>query len=94
MSPVISPREPAENKPFVSPADRLVAEQSGQYYKLSEVATVVGKSSATIRRLMRMGRVKAPSYQIRQGDMLVYLFTPEDIEEIRNYFGSQKPEKR
>lgn len=95
MSPTISPRDPEQEKEtFLSPADRLVADLPRPYYKLSDVAKILNKSPATIRRLMRGKKVKAPSYKIEQGGMLVYLFTPEDIEEIRAYYGSQTPQKR
>ena len=91
---MITPRSEGEKKPFISPADRLIAEQEGLYYKLSEAADLVGKSQNTLRRLMRSKKVKAPSYEIKQGDMTMYLYTAEDIEEIRNYYGAQKPQKR
>ena len=32
---------------------------------------------------MKSGRVKAPSHKITQGSMTVYLFSPEDIQEIK-----------
>jgi hypothetical protein len=92
----LTPRkqEVSDKSKWLPPADKLVADQAGEFYKLSDVARIVGKSATTIRRLMRGNRVKAPSYEVRQGDMVVYLFTPDDIEEIRRYYGSQKPQKR
>ena len=70
----------------ISPAARLVSSLDGQYYLLSEVADILNKDQMTIRRAMYRGRVKAPSYEVMEGKMKVYLYTPEDIVELREYF--------
>jgi hypothetical protein len=77
-----------------SPADRLISSLDGTFYKLSEAAQLVGRSDITLRRLIHKKKVKAPSYQIRQGSSKYYLFTPEDIEELKSYYGKQGLEKR
>jgi len=77
-----------------SPADKLISSLDGTYYKLSEVAVLVGRSDITIRRLIRKKRIKAPSYQIRQGTSYYYLFTPEDVQELKDYYGKQGLERR
>lgn len=70
----------------ISPAARLVSSLDGQYYLLSEVADILGKDQMTIRRAMYRGRVKAPSHEVWEGKMKVYLYTPDDIQELRDYF--------
>ena len=86
--------EAEDLKTFVSPADRLIASLPGKYYKLTEVAKILDKSQTTIRRLTKGDKVKAPSFHIRQGDNLYYLFTDYDLEELRKYYESEKPEPR
>lgn len=71
----------------VSPAARLVTNLDGKYYMLSEVAEILDKSTQTIRRSMK--KVNAPSRQVRQGGMVVYLYSEDDIQELRDYFAPQ-----
>ena len=40
----------------------------------------------TIRRAMYKGRVNAPSYEVWEGKMKVYIYTADDIQELREYF--------
>jgi hypothetical protein len=70
----------------VSPAARLVSALDGQYYMLSEVAAILGKDPMTLRRAMYNNRVNAPSYEVREGKMKVYVYTTDDIQELREYF--------
>lgn len=79
-----------------SPADRLVSNLDGEYYKLTEAAAIVGVSPTTLRRLMRRKGtgLAAPSYKIQQGEMLVYLYSADDINELRVYFAAGKVPSR
>ena len=77
-----------------SPADRMVDSLDGQFYKLTEVAAQLSISESTLRRLQRRGVLKAPSYQINQGGMKIYLYTPEDVQEIRDHYARQVPVAR
>lgn len=70
----------------VTPVDRVMAELPGVYYRLSEVAEMVGVHHKTLRRLIRKGVTKAPSKQFTRGGMRMYLYTPEDIEELKEHF--------
>lgn len=76
-----------KRKRGVSPADRLISSLDGTYYKTSEAAELVEISEITLRRLIHKNRVKAPTHLVRQGKAYYYLFTPEDIEELRDYYG-------
>lgn len=60
---------------------------------VSEVAKILDKSQITIRRAMYDKKVNAPSKQVKQGGMTVYLYSPEDIEELREYFSAQVEER-
>lgn len=91
----IERREPGDDEEgvHVSPADRLISNLEGTFYKLTEAAKILGVSSATLRRMMKNDEIKAPSYKVRQGGMYMYLYTPEDIAELRQ-FVSPSPERR
>lgn len=80
----------------VSPADRLVSSLTGVYFKTSETAEILGVSQQTLRRLMRdeTKKLSAPSMMVEQGGMVIYLYTPKDIEELQAYFNGQKPTRR
>jgi len=86
--------QPTPSERGASPADKLISSLDGTYFKLSEVATLIGRSDVTIRRLIRKKLIKAPSYQIRQGKSYYYLFTPEDVQELKDYYGNQGIERR
>jgi hypothetical protein len=97
MNTKVEPRDEVAHETKVSPADRLVSNLDGTFYKLTEAAEIVGVSATTLRRLMRRSNtgLKAPSFQIRQGEMLVYLYSADDIDELRVYFASGRvPSKR
>lgn len=75
-----------------TPVDRLMADLPGVFYKLSEVAQMLGLSEVTLRRLIRKGVTTAPSHTLRHGGMQMYLYTPEDVEELRRYY-QREPER-
>lgn len=70
----------------LSPADKAIAELDGRFKKLTTVAEELGVHPETLRRLTKSDRVKAPSKALLLGKMTIYLFTPEDEEELRQYF--------
>jgi hypothetical protein len=79
----------------ISPADRLISELDGIFYKLTEAAEIVGVSSMSLRRLLKNPDVKAPTYQIERGKMTVYIYTEQDIQELTDYYSkSRVPVKR
>ena len=80
------PRKGAFKSDSVTPVDRVMAELPGVYYRLSEVAEIVGVHHKTVRRLIRRGVTKAPSEQITRGGMRMYLYTPKDVEELKAYY--------
>lgn len=90
--PVVSRRQEHPSG-GASPAARLVSGLDGQYYLVTEVAEMLDKDPMTIRRAMYSKKVSAPSFEVKQGKMKVYLYTPEDIQELREYF-SPKLTKR
>jgi hypothetical protein len=71
-----------------SPAALIIAamKEQGEYYTMGEVAKMVGVHIETLRRLCRTDRIKALSEATQVGKMVIYAFTPEDIEEVKAYF--------
>jgi hypothetical protein len=82
------PRSEATIKqPWITPVDRKLADlPPGKYYKLSEVKEILGVSEAWMRRRLKNPNLKAPSMVMPMGESAgVYLYTQEDIEELRRY---------
>lgn len=76
-----------KTKVHVSPVARLLESLDGTYYTTGQVAKMIGCSQATVRTLIKNDRVKAPSKVAVRGQGYVYLFTPEDVEEVRDFLG-------
>lgn len=69
-----------------SPATRIIESLDGEYYTMRQTAEMIDVHIETLRRICRTSRVKAPSKATTQGQLVIYLFTPEDVEEVREYF--------
>jgi len=50
---------------------------------VSEVAATLKVSEASIRKLINKEGVRAPSKEFRQGKYWVYIYTPEDVNELK-----------
>lgn len=74
----------------VSPAQRIIESLDGDFKTMRQVAEEVGVHVETLRRLCRTPRVKAPSKATKSGKLVIYLFTPEDVEEVREYFDNRE----
>lgn len=76
-----------------SPVTVLIESLDGDYKTVKDVAAQFGVHKETIRRLCKAknedgtDKVHAPSKAMQQGGMLIYLFTPEDMDELAEYFG-------
>jgi hypothetical protein len=86
MSPEIINASEIKRSPRKSPADQLLDDLEGDFSKLTDVAREVGVHPETLRRLCRTDKVNAPSHAVQQGGMTMYLFTPEDVDELKSYF--------
>jgi len=65
----------------------IVAKLDGTYYMMSEASQITGIPVSTLRKWTRMDNppVNAPSQEVISGQMKIYLFTPDDIEELKAY---------
>lgn len=75
-----------------SPATLILESLEGEFLTMRQMAERIGVHTETMRRLCKAvdndgnPKVKAPSKAVQTGDMTIYLFTPEDVEEIEEYF--------
>lgn len=76
-----------------SPATRIIEALDGEYFTMRQTAEMVDVHIETLRRLCRTSRVNAPSKATRQGQLVIYLFTPADVEEVRSYFAGNGKDK-
>ena len=86
MNPEIFDSSEVEAQSRISPAKRIIDALPEEYMTMRQTAEEIGVHIETLRRLCRTDRVKAPTKATRQGLLVIYLFTPEDVEEVRNYF--------
>ena len=91
----LTKREPGtiipSNNTKASPAEEYVRNLNGEYYLLGEVAEIVGVAKNTLRRLIKADPpvVQAPTFTANLGKMSFYVFSKDDITEIRNYYASK-----
>jgi hypothetical protein len=72
------------SEPRLPPVMRMVAElPGGPYFLISQTHKLTGVPVATLRRWMRNKVTKAPSKQVNFGGLTVYLYTQDDIREIK-----------
>lgn len=83
----LEPRKGRFSREQPTPVDRIMADLPGVYYRLSEVGLMLNVSNTTLRRLLKKEEITAPSKIVTRGGLRMYLYTPEDVEELRKYFG-------
>ena len=71
----------------VFPFGNIISRLEGDYKTISEVSEELGVSQGRIRYATRQEYVKAPSMEITRGKAKILLYTQEDMEELRIYFG-------
>lgn len=86
MKPKIYKASEVQPETRVSPAQRIIDSLDGEYKTMRETSEIVGVHIETLRRLCRTGKISAPSMAAKSGKLVVYLFTDEDVEEVKNYF--------
>jgi len=100
MKPQIVDAADVKRMPRKAPATRLIESLPEGLLTARQVAARFEVNIETIRRLARKkdedGRevFKAPSKAARTGELIIWVYTPEDIEELAEYFGEKTPRKR
>lgn len=77
--------EPVEQEEQVSPVIRYVRNLDGDYHTTGEVADELGVSDQLIRKWARQRVADVPSYVAPFGNTHIYLYTSDDIEQLREY---------
>lgn len=81
----------------IDPATRYVRSLPGNYFMLKEVSEMVGVSQYVLRKLIQdedAGEAKAPgltpSKYAPMGNNKIYLYTREDVENLRAHFANRR----
>lgn len=80
-----------------APATRMIEALPEGYLVSRQVAEHFGVNIETIRRLARAtnddgsARFKAPSKAAKSGELIIWVYTPADMEELAEYFGQRPP---
>jgi transposase len=78
-----------------SPVTALIESLGDEYKTVADVAEHFGVHKETVRRLIKAKnpdgtpKINAPSKAAQAGEMIIYLFTDEDMEELEEYFGKK-----
>lgn len=97
VTPKIVDATEIKRHPRKSPATRMIESVPPGLLTAKEVAAHFEVSIETIRRLGRdklsdgSPRFTAPSKAAKQGDLVVWLYTPQDMAELAEYFGRKAP---
>lgn len=97
VNPKIVDASEIRRHPGKSPATRMIEALPDGLLTGRQVAEMFDVSVETIRRLGRAKlsdgtpRFTAPSKAARTGDLIVWLYTPEDLTELAEYFGRREP---
>lgn len=89
MKPKVYKASEVQAETRTSPAQRIIDSLDGEYKTMRQTAEECGVHIETLRRLCRTDRVNAPSNATKSGKLVIYLFTPEDVEEVKNYFSGR-----
>ena len=78
------PRPVTHDRPMGAQA--IVSKLDGVFYTISQVSEMLDIPVSTLRKWYRnVEELQAPSKQVKRGKMKIYLYTPEDVEELRAY---------
>ena len=100
MKPQIVDASEVKRQPRKAPATRMIEALPKGYLTARQVAERFDVNIETIRRLARAkddnGRekFKAPSKAAKSGELIIWVYTPDDVNELAEYFGERVPRKR
>ncbi len=69
---------------------RSLKGEGAPYLTASEVATALDISVQAVRKYGKMADLKAPSYTVPFGNIVIHLYTKQDVEEIRHYLSARR----
>ena len=83
-----------------APATRMIEALPKGMMTARQVAERFEVNIETIRRLARAknadgsDKFKAPSKAAKTGELIIWVYTPADVDELAEYFGERVPQKR
>lgn len=92
MKPKVVDAKTVKTQTRKAPATRIIEALEGDFMTTRQVAEYFEVNIETIRRLSKAkfadgkDKIKGPSKATKSGSMVIWLYTPDDVEEIRNYF--------
>jgi len=69
----------------MDPSTRFVRSLDGEYFMLREVAAMLGISTQSLRKTVPNKSIEAPSFWVMFGKLKIYLYTRDDIDELRKH---------
>jgi hypothetical protein len=87
-APGHNPRLSATRK--VGPARAFLDSLGIGAKSLKEVARELDVSPNTLRKLLEHPDLTAPSYTADWGSRTIYVYTPDDVQELRSFFAKQR----
>jgi hypothetical protein len=100
VKPHIVDASEVKRVPKKAPATRIIESLPDGYLTTRQVAERFEVNIETIRRLARAKdakgkeRFKAPSKAAKSGELVIWVYTPADVDELAEYFGERVPKKR
>jgi transposase len=100
VKPHIVDAAEVKRHPKKAPATRMIESLPEGLLTARQVAEHFEVNVETIRRLARAknsegkDRFKAPSKAAKQGELVLWVYTPEDMEELAEYFGQRAPKTK
>jgi predicted phage gp36 major capsid-like protein len=97
VKPQIVDSSEVRRQPKKAPATRMIEALPDGYKTSRQVAELFGVNIETIRRLARAkdadgnDKFTAPSKAAKSGELVIWVYTPEDVEELARYFGQRTP---
>lgn len=100
VNPKIVDAAEVKRVPRKAPATRMIEALPDGYMTARQVAERFEVNIETIRRLARAkdsdgnDRFKAPSKAAKSGELIIWVYTPADVDELAEYFGDRMPKRR
>jgi hypothetical protein len=100
IKPQIVDAAEVKQRPRKSPATRMIEALPDGLLTARDVADLFECNIETIRRLARKKDANgnpwftAPSKAAKSGELIIWVYTPEDIDELAEYFGKRIPKTR
>ena len=89
-----------KQRPRKAPATRMIEALPPGLYTARDVSEMFECNIETIRRLARKknpdgtDQFTAPSKAAKSGELIIWVYTPADVEELAEYFGRKIPKMK